>query len=810
MYRTLASLLVLLALATAPARAAADADKTFTGSGPWMVRAWFGTDDAVREVASWGDHFQLDRKLPFLRILADPERLDQLRALGFYVEVDAESTALIRHAEEANRLAAEALARGETPEAGIPGFPCYRTVEETYASAQALVTAHPTLATWSDVGDSWDKVTAGGAAGYDMMVLKLTNSAIPGPKPILFVTSAIHAREYTTAELMTRFAEQLVNGYGIDADATWLLDQEEIHLMLQTNPDGRKFAEGGQLWRKNTNQNYCGATSTSRGADLNRNFSFQWNCCGGSDSNPCGETFHGASPGSEPEVQAVQTYILDHFPDQRANTFPGGAAPPDATGIFLDIHSYSDLVLWPWGGTGTPTDNATALTTLGRRLAYFNGYFPEQSIGLYATDGTTIDFAYGDRGVAAYTIELGNNFFEACSSFESSVLPTNLPALFYAAKVVRTPYQTPVGPDALSVVISPSVIAPGDPVTVTATLNDTRFSNANGTEPTHPIAAAEVSMDPPTSANIFADGFESGDTSHWALTAWPVAMTADDGIFDETIEPASAALNTSTLSSGRYLLYVHGRDAAGHWGPVSAAFLTVIDPATAPTVEGTVVETGSGTPLAATVAVGPYLTNTDPGTGAFSIQVPEGTFDLTATAADHAPQTVSGVTLVAHQVLVQDFSLAVFANVFSDDVEAGNPGWTAQSPWAITTTQSHSATHSWTDSPAGNYGNNVDTAVTSPVIDLSAATGVELSFWTRYATEATYDFCHVAVSPDNGATWIELAAYDGTQATWTQKVFVVPQLIGAAQAKVRFRLTSDVSQTFDGCYIDDVVVRAAN
>ena len=33
--------------------------------------------------------------------------------------------------------------------------------------------------------------------------------------------------------------------------------------MLHTNPDGRKQAETGLSWRKNTNQNYCGATSTS-------------------------------------------------------------------------------------------------------------------------------------------------------------------------------------------------------------------------------------------------------------------------------------------------------------------------------------------------------------------------------------------------------------------------------------------------------------------------------------------------------------------------------------------------------------------
>ena len=344
--------------AAAPLAGAAAPSDPFAGAGPWMVRAWFGDEAMLREVASWGDHYQLDRKYGFVRILADGDRVARLRALGFFVEVDERGTALIRHAENAAREAAERAARGEAPEAGIPGFPCFRTVEESYASAQAIAAAHPNLAAVVDIGDSWEKVTGGGLPGYDLLVLKLTNSAIPGPKPIFFIEGAIHAREYATAELALRFAESLVNGYGVDPDATWILDSEEIHVLLQTNPDGRKHAEGGVLWRKNTNENYCGPTSQDRGADLNRNFSFQWNCCGGSDSWECGETYHGAAAASEPEVQAVQSYLRANFTDDRANTWPGGAAPATKSGIFLDIHSYADEVLWaarlhPYRKSGT-------------------------------------------------------------------------------------------------------------------------------------------------------------------------------------------------------------------------------------------------------------------------------------------------------------------------------------------------------------------------------------------------------------------------------------------------------------------------
>ncbi|MFX0199234.1 MAG: M14 family zinc carboxypeptidase [Candidatus Hodarchaeota archaeon] len=225
---------------------------------------------------------------------------------------------------------------------GIPSYPCYRTVEETFATAQSIVANYPGLATWTDEGDSWEKDS--GMGGYDMMVLRLTNSAIIDPnKPKIFLTGAIHAREYTTAELVTRLAEYLVNNYGTDADATWMLDHHEIHIMLQANPDGRKQAETGLSWRKNTNQNYFSPTSNYRGADLNRNFQFKWNCCGGSSDNECDTTYHGPYAASEPETNAVQDYIFAQFPDQRGpnDTNP---APLDATGLYIDVHSSGRLV----------------------------------------------------------------------------------------------------------------------------------------------------------------------------------------------------------------------------------------------------------------------------------------------------------------------------------------------------------------------------------------------------------------------------------------------------------------------------------
>ena len=140
-----------------------------------------------------------------------------------------------------------------------------------------------------------------------MKVLKLTNSAVPGPKPKFFITAAIHAREYTTAELVTRFAESLVNGYGTDADATWILDNHEIHIMLHTNPDGRKQAETGSI-----------VAQEHQPELLRRHQHLAWRrpqpqlrlpvgLLRRIERHPVRLTYRGPSPASEPEVQAVQT-----------------------------------------------------------------------------------------------------------------------------------------------------------------------------------------------------------------------------------------------------------------------------------------------------------------------------------------------------------------------------------------------------------------------------------------------------------------------------------------------------------------------
>jgi len=440
-------------------------------------------------------------------------------------------------------------------QAGISGFPCYETVEESYTIAEQLVRDYPDYASWQPIGPAWAK--SNGRPGYDLYVLKLSKKNNILNKPVLLVNSAIHAREYATAPLMLAFAKSLLEGIGSNADADWMLEQQEIHLVLQTNPEGRKIAETGLLWRKNINDNSC--STGNYGVDLNRNFSFGWNSApGGSSGNSCDLTYRGASAGSEPETQALQQYARSVFKDQRG-PLRTDAAPATTPGIHLDIHSFSELVLWPWGENATPAPNAAALQTLGRKFAWFNDYLPTQSIGLYPTDGTTDGVSYGELGVAAYTFEIGTAFFQSCAVYQNQILPDNLKALWYAARVTAAPYLLPSGPEiqALKLNTIDGKVRQDQGLTLQFTLTDRQSNQQNGIEPSQPISKAE----------LFINQFPTDATPPDLL------FNAQDGVFDTAVELISGTL--TTLPLGKHRLYLRGTDASGQAGPIYASYVEV-------------------------------------------------------------------------------------------------------------------------------------------------------------------------------------------------------------------------------------------
>jgi PKD repeat protein len=735
-----------------------------------VAKIYFTNQEELNHLASRYDILEVNHEQGYVLAILSPEGYASLQLAGFNLEVDESKTELLNQPYKA--------LPGQGPDT-IPGFTCYRTVEETYNSMQEILNDFPDLVDFFDIGNSWDKITPGGAAGFDILALRLTNELKPGDKPTFFLMAEIHAREYVTAETAMRYAEYLVQNYGADPDVTWLLDYFQVYIVTMTNPDGRLYAETGYLWRKNTRTG-C-ASPNSRGVDLNRNHSFKW---GGAGTNLCDETYQGTMPASEPETQAIQNYVMTLFPDQRG---PGDndPAPSTTTGTFITLHSYSQLVLWPWGWTGTDSPNHAQLQTLGRHLAYFNGYTPQQSNDLYPTTGTSDDWSYGTLGIASYTFEMGTDFFQSCGDFEGTIYPDNLNALLYAFKTARRPYQNPAGPDSLTVMASPAAALPGEQVLLTATANDTRY---NGGEPTQNIAEAHYSIDNPS----------------WIAGTVAYPMSVSDGSFNSKVENIQATIDTTGLSIGKHTIFVESKDVNNNWGVPSATFLYIIEPGVSPVIEGYVREAGSNLPLAAEVTAGQFNTSTDPSTGYYSMTVISGTYDMVVEATAHDPAYSNGIVAHDYQTVSQDFSLNPFCTYFSDDVESGNLGWTAQTPWAITTESSHSPTHSWTDSPGGAYGNNRNTSLTSPVLDLSGLTEVEVDFWHTYQMEAGYDDGYVEYSTGGG--WTSVAIYNGSLTDWSNVQIRIPALDSQSNARIRFRFTSDFDVTLDGWHIDDIAI----
>jgi hypothetical protein len=144
--------------------------------------------------------------------------------------------------------------------------------------------------------------------------------------------------------------------------------------------------------------------------------------------------------------------------------------------------------------------------------------------------------------------------------------------------------------------------------------------------------------------------------------------------------------------------------------------------------------------------------------------------------------------------------------VFEDNAENGFGNWTTNQSWNTTNQYSYSPVNSFTDSPSGNYINKADNSMTlKNSLNVSAYNQLTLSFWHRYNTQATKDFCRVEVSSNGGTSWVQITSYSGNLNTMT-KVEADVTNYKSSNFKIRFRLISDRSTVADGWYVDDIKI----
>jgi len=446
------------------------------------------------------------------------------------------------------------------------------------------------------------------------------------------------------------------------------------------------------------------------------------------------------------------------------------------------------------GSPGNPlTGNNADFIPLGRRLAWFNGYTPEQSNSIPA-DGASDDNAYASLGVPAFTVELGGTDFRpTCAAFDSDILPDNLEMLKYAARLLNAPYQMGSTPDARDITITPNLPFPGESIQVRAVADDTRFNNSNGTQATQSISSANAYF----------------DVVPWQAAAVALPMSANDGAFNSPNEVVTATLSTTGLAAGQHLLFVRANDSGGV-GPPNAVFFNLADPASVGSLTGTVRSAVGNTPLLASLQIGSN-TLSSAADGSYAFRSLPATLSLVARKPGYLDESVPSIPFVAGQSQVRNIAMLPTCNAFVDDVQGGNIGWTAGTPWGTQTGIGIEGTSTtfWSDSPAGNYGNNANTSLTSPVRNFSGLDGVRLEFDHRCVTEATFDFGNVEYSINGGTNWSSFVfRCDGDNA-WKHESVALPQLDNQAAARVRFRFTSDTSDTRDGWWIDNIRLESA-
>ena len=253
--------------------------------------------------------------------------------------------------------------------------------------------------------------------------------------------------------------------------------------------------------------------------------------------------------------------------------------------MFLDVHSFGNLILYPFGWTDLPAPNKKGLETLGRKFGYFTGveveaYDVAQIGALYPTDGLSIDWAYSELGIASYIFELGTEFFEDSEYFESTIVPEVMPALMYAAKAAYRPYQQPFGPDTIEVSSDLTQVAVGinTEVVLSATADDTRYDDGvsdpqdSDDEPVQDIAQARYTIDILPSVED-AEFFD---------------LEAVDGELDSSVEELTALIDTSDLEPGRHTILIESQDANGNFGVPTAIFIDVLDfPEDGEVIDGT-------------------------------------------------------------------------------------------------------------------------------------------------------------------------------------------------------------------------------
>ena len=378
----------------------------------------------VRLVAPDGDVPALVARLAAQGLLLDHASVE--KADGAVVVRTVLSTDELALAEAAgvtarvvvDDLAAQVRARAQRgcPDLAFPvtgSMGCFLTFQEIVDNLDAMAAQYPDLVTVKEsLGTGHD--------GNDVWMVEISdNPGTDEAEPEALYVGVHHAREAITPISVLYWMWTLLDGYGSDPTATFLVDNRRLFFVPVLNPDGYLYNQqtdpsGGGFWRKNRRDNGGGTD----GVDLNRNYGYLWGLDNtGSSPDPGSQTYRGPGPFSEPETQALRDFLEDGR----------------SVSVAMNYHSYSNLLLYPWGyAEETYTPDHDVFVAQADAMTALNGYAPGTGPDiLYAVNGDSDDWMYGEQTtkpkIFSYTPEVGSasdGFWPDPSRIEALALET--------------------------------------------------------------------------------------------------------------------------------------------------------------------------------------------------------------------------------------------------------------------------------------------------------------------------------------------------------------------------------------------------
>lgn len=315
----------------------------------------------------------------------------------------------------------------------------YLSVAAIDAAVDHITSTYPAIATPLALPET-------SVEGRPVKALKIADGGGSARTAILFI-GGTHARELVNPETLISFAIRLCDAYTNGTGLAFgprsyepgavrsVVSALDILIVPMLNPDGRNhcLVGGEPMWRKNRAAN---PGLRCRGVDLNRNYDFLFASGIGTSADSCSDVFKGPSAFSEPETRNVKWLIDRH----------------ENLACVVDVHSYSELVLHPWGDDQNqstnpamnfrnpafdgqrgvvgdtyreyiPAPDEQAHVSLGGRvrdgIAAVRGrtYTVQPGIDLYPTSATAHDYAYaypfvhpGRRRILGFTLETARSF----------------------------------------------------------------------------------------------------------------------------------------------------------------------------------------------------------------------------------------------------------------------------------------------------------------------------------------------------------------------------------------------------------------